>query len=106
MTPKNINRQAIVDLLQEDFLISYAGAEIKRMDTIQLSWMVRWEDYFNPHANPKSLFSVKSFDDIDDAVDFFLLKLKIPTNETLEELGFEDLTEDQKANIQLGRNLT
>lgn len=32
--------------------------------------------------------------------------VKLGREVKLKELGFEDLTEDQKANIQLGRNLT
>lgn len=67
-----INRESIITLLKEEFVISRRNTKI---ETIQENWIVRWEDYFNPHANPKSLFSEKSFSDIEDAVDFFLEKV-------------------------------
>lgn len=69
------NRKEIISLLKEEFSIYKGNAEIKRSETIQENWIVRWEDYFNAHANPKSLFSEKSFSDIEDAVDFFLKKI-------------------------------
>jgi hypothetical protein len=38
-------------------------------------WIVEYESYFNPHANPKSLFDKKRFTDPLAAVIFFFEKV-------------------------------
>lgn len=81
MTIENINRQKIIDLLKQDFGISYRHTRINKSFYLEENWVVRYEEFFNPHADPKSFFAEESFDDIDKAVTFFIERI----GDTLEE---------------------
>jgi len=66
-----MNNDLILNLLivNGSFEIKYHESSIRKDGD---TWKVRYESYFNPHANPKSLMDVKYFTDLNDAVTFFI----------------------------------
>ena len=66
---KNLSKLLLleVDLNYKDLIL------IKSLDG---SWIVEYESYFNPHAKPYQLMDKEKFDNPLDAAKFFLQKMK------------------------------
>jgi len=66
---KNLSKLLLleVDLNYKDLIL------IKSLDG---SWIVEYESYFNPHAKPCQLMDKEKFDNPLDAAKFFLQKIK------------------------------
>jgi hypothetical protein len=69
----NSARYELIELLSIKDKVSYGSVvEIVRFGS---QWLVKFESYFNPHSNPKSIYDFKTFDSQDLAVDFYLEKI-------------------------------
>lgn len=62
--------------LKDNLLKILSSIEHISYNVDNAQYEIIYESYFNPHANPKSLYDKKSFNDVEDMVDFILEKFK------------------------------
>ncbi len=70
----------MTNLTEEFKKIIEAGLTVSYKNLVSLSknrdkYLVEYESYFNPHANPKQLMDQKLFDSAEGAVNYFIERI-------------------------------
>jgi hypothetical protein len=71
MKPEQLTAEILQQIIQLEIDISYSNCiTVKCIE--ENMWKVEYEEYFNPHGNPKQLMGYKLFNNSLDVANFFL----------------------------------